>query len=79
MRTVGSLEEAGARVVLEDALGRVCQHVEAGSFEYRDEFGKIQFFDREAGWWDMRMESRVDPARIVFPARVAWERAEVAA
>jgi hypothetical protein len=70
------LAEAGEHVVLEDASGLVCQHIRAGSFEYREERGSaLEWFHREAGWWDMRMERRVDPRLIVFPARVVWERA----
>jgi hypothetical protein len=75
MRTIGSLEEAGDFVVLQDAQGRVCQYVEDGDFEYLNEKGKLLRYQREGGWWDMRMENRVDPQRIEFPARVVWERA----
>lgn len=79
MRIVHDLQETGERIILEDANGFVVQQVPTQDFlMYDHETDEEYPFHREGGWWDMRMEYRVNPARIAFPARVVWERVEVA-
>jgi hypothetical protein len=75
MRTANDMTELGAGAVLiQDALGRIAQHLIAETFvAHYPETGEWKPYDRPDAWWDARMTMTIDPNEIRFPVTVIWE------